>query len=117
MTAGDKAVNYLGMFLGGAVGIAVGLVIYRRTAARAAQLAREDDPGPEPAAERAEAGYHDSDVPLLDPEDAAAVMLDDDVLPWDAAGTNGAPSPRYEDEDSSAGPAKSKGRRGHDSAG
>ena len=42
MTAGDKAINYISMFIGGAVGLAVGLVIYRRTMARAAELAREE---------------------------------------------------------------------------
>ncbi|KAM4054850.1 SNARE associated golgi protein [Hirsutella rhossiliensis] len=116
MTAGDKAINYLSMFLGSAVGIGVGLIIYRRTAARAAQLAREGaadldaDDDFDAAAEQADAGYHDSDAALLDPEDAAAVMLDDDLLPWDADGTSGAPPPRYEDEDRGAGQGKYNGR-------
>ena len=42
MTVADKAINYLSMFLGMVVGMVVGLVVYRRTMARAEQLARED---------------------------------------------------------------------------
>ncbi|KAK3329634.1 hypothetical protein B0H66DRAFT_33181 [Apodospora peruviana] len=42
MTAGDRAINYASMIVFGIVGFAVGLIIYRRTMARAAELARED---------------------------------------------------------------------------
>lgn len=42
MTIGDKAINYLSMLLGMLLGMGVGLLVYRRTMARAEQLARED---------------------------------------------------------------------------
>lgn len=99
MTAGDKAINYLSMAVGGVVGIAVGLAIYRRTMARAAELQREEAGA---AAEEGDAGYEDTDATtLLDPEDAAAIMSDDDMSLWDA---NGADSwgEGYEDDDEGA---------------
>ncbi|KAG5922314.1 hypothetical protein E4U61_005422 [Claviceps capensis] len=91
MSARDKAINYMGMALGGTIGLVVGLAIYRRTMARAEELAREEGPDPEDeadAAERAQAGYDDVDgtAALLDPEDAAAVMSDDDVSLWEGPG-------------------------------
>jgi hypothetical protein len=97
MTAGDKAVNYIGMAVGGAVGLAVGLAIYRRTMARAAELAREEgqDIG---AAEQGDGGYDDTDATLLDPEDAAAIMSDDDVSLWETQGNDWG---SYNDDDSS----------------
>lgn|SRR4051812_20314843 len=81
MTAGDKAINYLSMLLGGLVGLTVGLIIYRRTMARAAELARDTALAEE--AEEGEAGYEDGDTTLLDPEDAAVLMSDDDISLWD----------------------------------
>ncbi|KAI5862175.1 hypothetical protein GGS23DRAFT_109474 [Durotheca rogersii] len=42
MSVGDRAVNYLSMLLGSALGMALGLLIYRRTMARAKELAREE---------------------------------------------------------------------------
>ncbi|KAF3762428.1 hypothetical protein M406DRAFT_239911, partial [Cryphonectria parasitica EP155] len=42
MGFGDRLVNYLSMLIGAGVGIGVGYVIYRRTMARAEQLAREE---------------------------------------------------------------------------
>lgn len=42
MSAGDRAINYISMILFGLVGAAVGIIIYRRTMARAAELAREE---------------------------------------------------------------------------
>ena len=88
MTAGDKAINYLGMAVGGAIGLAVGLAIYRRTMDRAAELAR-DEAGDVDAAEQGQAGdYEDTDGTLLDPEDAAAIMSDDDVSLWETQGNN-----------------------------
>ena len=86
MTAGDKAINYIGMAVGGIVGLAVGLAIYRRTMDRAAELAREE--GDVDAAEQGEGGYDDTDATLLDPEDAAAVMDDDDVSLWETQGND-----------------------------
>ena len=41
MSAGDKAVNYAGMVVGGVIGASVGWYIYRRTMARAAELEAE----------------------------------------------------------------------------
>lgn len=77
-------VNYLSMALGGAVGIAVGWIIYRRTMARAAEIAREDQAD---AQEEGRAGsstpYLDRDDTLIDPEDAAALMSDDDLSLWE----------------------------------
>ena len=81
MTTGDKVINYLSMLLGGLVGLTVGLIIYRRTMARAAELAAETALAEE--AEEGEAGYEDGDTTLLDPDDAAVLMLDDDISLWD----------------------------------
>lgn len=78
MTAGDKAINYLSMFFGGLVGVTVGLIIYRRTMARAAELALEAA-----AEEEGQAGYEDADTSMMDPEDAAVLMSDDDISLWD----------------------------------
>ncbi|KAG5976805.1 hypothetical protein E4U55_007211 [Claviceps digitariae] len=96
MSATDKAINYLGMALGGAIGLAVGLAIYRRTMARAADLARQEGPpdadadadADDDADDDAQAGFDDADgtTALLDPEDAAAVMSEDDVSLWEAQG-------------------------------
>jgi hypothetical protein len=97
MSAGSKAINYLSMILGGAVGLIVGLVIYRRTMARAEELARQEGLDPAGAsAEEGEAGYADSDnSPLMDPEDAAVLMSDDDISLWERDDAEG----RYHDED------------------
>ena len=90
MTVGDKVINYLSMFIGGLVGLTVGLIIYRRTMARAAELALEEDLGP---AEEGEAGYEDTDSTLIDPDDAAVLMSDDDISLWDR------PDGAYRDEE------------------
>lgn len=88
MTAGDKVINYLSMFLGAAVGITVGLIIYRRTMARAAELAKDEALAS--AAEGGNAGfvsYEDAEGgverPLMDPDDAAVLMSDDDISLWE----------------------------------
>ncbi|PNY28821.1 Golgi apparatus membrane protein tvp38, partial [Tolypocladium capitatum] len=95
MTAGDKFINYLSMAVGGIFGMAVGLAIYRRTMARAAELQREGGG----AAEEGDAGYEDADATtLMDPEDAAAIMSDDDVSLWDAHGADSW-GEGYEDDD------------------
>lgn len=83
----DKIVNYTGMFIGGAIGAAAGFIIYRRTMARAAELAREE--ATINAAEEGIGGYEDTDDTLMDPEDAADVMGDDDVSLWDNQGDDG----------------------------
>ncbi|KAJ1331165.1 VTT domain-containing protein [Microdochium nivale] len=51
MGLGDKIINYASMVFGGVLGTVLGLVIYRRTMARAEELMREDG-----AAEDGEAG-------------------------------------------------------------
>lgn len=103
MSAGAKAVNYLSMLLGGAVGVGVGLIIYRRTMARAAELARDasDD---DAAAEEGAAGYQDTDSTLMDPEDAARLMSDDDISMWE----NDTPAYHDDDTDGSDGRASKK---------
>ena len=105
MSGGDRAINYVSMAVGGLVGATVGYVIYRRTMARAAELAREEDP--EAAAAAARAGlpgagdYADSeeeeDARLMDPNDAdaAALMDDDDISLWD--NTDGVEGGGYRD--------------------
>ncbi|KAH7272468.1 Tlg2-vesicle protein [Fusarium solani] len=104
MTAGDKAINYLSMLIGATVGLVVGLVIYRRTMARAAQLAREEglDPAALATTEEGEAGYLDSDnSPLMDPEDAAVLMSDDDISLWERDGLENGYHDDDDDEESS----------------
>jgi hypothetical protein len=81
MTAGDKAINYISILLGSAVGLIVGLIIYRRTMARAAEIAREE--ATTLSAEQGESMFIDADADLLDPEDAAALMSDDDMSLWE----------------------------------
>ncbi|PHH62035.1 hypothetical protein CDD81_7659 [Ophiocordyceps australis] len=99
----DKAINYSSMLLGAAVGFTIGLIIYRRTMSRAAELALESgheipsaqanalETSSARAAEQGAAGYRDADVPLLDPDDAAAVMSDDALSLWDADWDAGQP--------------------------
>lgn len=90
MTAGDKAINYAGMAFGGIVGTVVGLLIYRRTMARAAELEAEDagidgqDDGvagdDEEREESALMRASGADA------DAAALMDDDDISLWETEG-------------------------------
>ncbi|OAA33756.1 TLG2-vesicle protein of 38 kDa [Moelleriella libera RCEF 2490] len=137
MTAGDKAINYIAMAVGGAIGLAVGLVIYRRTMARAAELARRGEAAAD-AAERGQQqqrlavdGYdddNDATTTLLDPEDAAAaiMMSDDDVSLWEASGTATSDNMTWDayndvddddddddENDADASRAPSGGRKGH----
>jgi len=100
MSAGTKAINYLSMFLGGSIGVTVGWLIYRRTMARAAELALEaateeglasSPSSPRVGGNGSSLGYADyvgsdefSRATLLDPGDAAAVLADDDDISlWD----------------------------------
>ncbi|OPB39018.1 hypothetical protein A0O28_0047230 [Trichoderma guizhouense] len=87
MSLHDKIINYTGMIIGGAIGAAAGFIIYRRTMARAEELAREE--ATINAAEEGIGGYEDTDDTLMDPEDAADVMGDDDVSLWDNQGDDG----------------------------
>ncbi|KAJ9142141.1 Tlg2-vesicle protein of 38 kDa [Pleurostoma richardsiae] len=93
MSAGDRAINYVSMLVGGLVGVGVGYVIYRRTMARAAELAREEadeaaglvgegDGGVGAYADRVS---QEEDARLMGDEDAAALMDDDDISLWDTA--------------------------------
>ena len=96
MSAADKALNYFSMAVFGCVGLGVGLFIFRRTMARAAEIAAENLEQEEGRAgysqnnSRAPGVYADDDVdnnaPLMDPEDAdvAALMDDDDISLWAA---------------------------------
>ncbi|KAI0008521.1 hypothetical protein F4779DRAFT_586716 [Xylariaceae sp. FL0662B] len=100
MSAGDRAVNYLGMILGSLVGMAVGLLVYRRTMARADELARQEDPDASGLAIHGR-DEDDDDDNYADVEDgvlglglgpgrtrsgetdAAALMGDDDISLWE----------------------------------
>lgn len=107
MSAGDKAINYVSMAIGGAVGLTVGLIIYRRTMARAAELARNDARGA--AAEEGDAGYEDVESSsLIDPEDAAVLMSDDDISLW------GRDDAVYRDEDDDEDAPLSKAKTNQD---
>ncbi|KAL1870464.1 Tlg2-vesicle protein [Diaporthe australafricana] len=108
MTFGDRLVNYASMLVGGLVGMGVGYFIYRRTMARAAELAREEAQAGRPLDGRAQgAEYADDDIGeggedarLMDPNDAAALMVDDDDISlWDASGDS---QFQFEDEDAPA---------------
>ncbi|KAL6868393.1 hypothetical protein J3F83DRAFT_736908 [Trichoderma novae-zelandiae] len=88
MSLRDKIVNYTSMIIGGAIGAAAGIIIYRRTMARAEELAREEATILA-AAEEGAGGYEDAEDTLMDPEDAAHVMGDDDVSLWDNQGDDG----------------------------
>lgn len=98
MSAGDRAINYISMFFGGTLGFVVGLLIYRRTMARAAELAAEgagdgadDELLAGDGTENDDYVDGDDNRPLrangnaLD-ADAAALMDDDDISLW---GTDG----------------------------
>jgi hypothetical protein len=80
MSFGDRLINYLGMFVGGVVGMVVGWLVYKRTMARAAEIALEEAPE-EGQVDRST--YLDSEDTLMDPEDAAALMSDDDLSLWE----------------------------------
>lgn len=96
MRLGDRLVNYVSMVVGMGVGMGVGFFIYRRTMARAAELAREEGGGvgaqPLGGASSGDGGYEDDvedgeGARLMNPDDAAALMVDaDDISLWDAAG-------------------------------
>ncbi|KAG9256975.1 snare associated Golgi protein-domain-containing protein [Emericellopsis atlantica] len=84
MSWGDKMVNYLSMAVGAGVGITVGYIIYKRTMARAAEIAHSQAREDEEAEEgRAHGAYLDREDTLMDPEDAANLMTDDDLSLWE----------------------------------
>ncbi|KAH6845395.1 hypothetical protein B0I37DRAFT_380006 [Chaetomium sp. MPI-CAGE-AT-0009] len=95
MSGFDRAVNYISMAVFGLLGFAVGVFIYRRTMARAAELAREADvEGGEALLDGdgdLEQGVLGDDLEngrMVDPDelDAAALMDDDDISLWDTTG-------------------------------
>lgn len=115
MGFGDRMVNYVSMVVSGAVGVGVGYFIFRRTMARAAELAREEDGGESGRALADDGVYVDDEDGgvdgvesgrLMDPNDAAALMVDDDDISlwdtaegWDEDGLqNGNGNTRYRDE-------------------
>lgn len=103
MSAGDKAINYFSMAVGAAVGVGVGWVIYRRTMDRAAEVALEDGveaglTGP---------GYLDTQDALMDPEDVAALMSDDDLSLWDTQIDNDG----YQDDDDGSDGSNTNGHK------
>lgn len=107
MTTRDKIINWTGMGVSGLIGLAVGFVIYRRTMERAADIAREQAMDGSDA-EQGQAGlYADSESnTLLDPEDAAAIMSDDDLSMWETQGAT------FSDEESlDGGNASSHGHK------
>ena len=106
MTFGDRLINYISIAIGASVGLAVGWIIYRRTMARAAELASEDSAAEEGLARPA--AYLDNEDTLMDPEDAAALMSDDDMSLWDTQ------VEQYTDEPSKDGKSSSGRKTGED---
>ncbi|KAM0332353.1 hypothetical protein ACHAQA_002630 [Verticillium albo-atrum] len=116
MSAADKAVNYISMAVGGLVGLSVGWLIYHRTMARAAELALEQHDHDHPdhhhghrgssggaqgggmARGHADFDYADVEAGLVDPEDVAALMNEDDISLW-----GNEEDARYRDEDEEGG--------------
>lgn len=88
MGFGDRMVNYVSMLVGASVGMGVGYFIYRRTMARAAELAREEGGvGAQPLVGGDYVDEEGERGALMDPNDAEALMVDeDDISLWDAAG-------------------------------
>ncbi|KAK3988067.1 hypothetical protein QBC44DRAFT_330041 [Cladorrhinum sp. PSN332] len=88
MTGRDKMINYASMLIGGAVGFTVGLLIYRRTMARAAELAREGGEDDLEAGDGLlgdeEDEYDENRLVNPDDLDVANIMNDDDDISlWD----------------------------------
>lgn len=99
MSGTDRALNYISMVVFGILGVAVGLFIYRRTMARAEELAREEGleagdallDGNGSGHEEGVVDGYDENGPLVHPDDldAAAIMDDDDISLWDTEGGDG----------------------------
>jgi hypothetical protein len=101
MTGFDRAINYISMAVFGLLGFGVGLLIYRRTMARAAELAREaeleagdallDSSGGDDDMEQGVVGDDLESGRMVHPDelDAAALMDDDDISLWDTEGGDG----------------------------
>ncbi|KAI1482721.1 hypothetical protein F4774DRAFT_246290 [Daldinia eschscholtzii] len=104
MSAGDKAVNYLSMLLGSVVGITLSLFIYRRTMARARELAREEagengvavDAELDAELDLEQGGRRQQQQQRPGEADEAALMDDDDISLWETDAMGGG----YRDESS-----------------
>lgn len=134
MSLGDKFINYTSMALGGILGTVLGLVIYKRTMARAEELMREDGM----SAENGEDGaflngrrrsssdgrrpggrlgnfsgpgvdYADlDDADMRDPDELDAALMDaDDISLWAA---DGVADQVYKDDDGSTSTSSSSSR-------
>ncbi|KAI1455705.1 hypothetical protein F4805DRAFT_263962 [Annulohypoxylon moriforme] len=109
MSVGDKVINYLSMLVGSVVGIALSLFIYRRTMARAKELAREEavENGlPIDGAGDVDLSYEDLEEGVLGgrqqrhgESDEAALMDDDDISLWETEGLESGYGYRDEDTD------------------
>lgn len=90
LTTKDKLINYSGMAVGGIVGTVVGLLIYRRTMARAAELEAEAAGMAQGDGFADEEGDTDEEGALMRASgadaDAAALMEDDDISLWENEG-------------------------------
>jgi hypothetical protein len=93
MSTRDKLINYVSMALGGILGFVLGILIYKRTMERAAEIAREEALENGTVIGDEDGEYADAATGLLDPEDVAQLMNDDDISLWDNDDT-------YRDEDS-----------------
>jgi len=113
MSTGDKIINWTSMAFGGLIGLFVGLFVYKRTMARAAEIAREeaeeaglagDDSAGRSRRPSADSYADAEDAALMDP-DAADMMDDDDISLWEA------------DEFEAAGAGPGRGYRDNDEDG
>ncbi len=125
MSAGSRAINYAFIIGGGILGFVVGLVIYRRTMARAAELALEEGEGPGPAGGAAgeeddengtefadapsEEGRLMQDIDMMDPDAAALAMDDDDISLWETDGIDGGAAYRDSWDEEAAADKKTSG--------
>ena len=78
MDAGTKAINYASIIIGGALGVAVGYIIYQRTIARAKELEIEELEAARGEGGEGVEGYFDGVR-----ADGAAGMDEDDISLWD----------------------------------
>lgn len=85
MSTSTKALNYISMILSGAVGTAVGWLIYRRTMARAAEIALENAAEEGLVSPRGAEARMESYVDDGDPGDVLAGV--DDISLWDGDGS------------------------------
>ncbi|KAI1780005.1 hypothetical protein F4818DRAFT_161812 [Hypoxylon cercidicola] len=106
MSVGDKVVNYLSMLFGSVLGMALGLFIYRRTMARAKELAREEAAAnglvADGDSDAGELDYADLEEGILGARqqrageaDEAALMDGDDISLWETDAVDGG----YRDDD------------------